>query len=34
VRDRKAALQQDWPRLAAALDDLAPCPDLVTLLMR
>jgi hypothetical protein len=32
VRDRKAALRQDWPGLAAALDDLAACPDLVTLL--
>jgi hypothetical protein len=32
VRDRKLALRQDWPRLATALDDLAACPDLVTLL--
>jgi hypothetical protein len=30
--DRKAALREDWPRLATALDDLAACPDLVTLL--
>jgi hypothetical protein len=34
VRDRKAALRQDWPALATALDDLATCPDLVTLLTR
>jgi hypothetical protein len=34
VRDRKAALRQDWPALATALDDLAACPDLVTLLSR
>jgi hypothetical protein len=33
-RDRKAAVRQDWPRLATALDDLAACPDLVTLLSR
>ena len=33
-RDRKSALRQDWPALAAALDDLAACPDLVTLLSR
>jgi hypothetical protein len=32
VRDRKAVLRQDWPGLATALDDLAACPDLVTLL--
>jgi hypothetical protein len=32
VRDRKSALRQDWPGLASALDDLAACPDLVTLL--
>jgi len=32
VRDRKAALRQDWPGLATVLDDLAACPDLVTLL--
>jgi hypothetical protein len=32
VRDRKASLRQDWPGLASALDDLAACPDLVTLL--
>lgn len=32
VRDRKSALRQYWPRLATALDDLAACPDLVTLL--
>jgi hypothetical protein len=32
ARDRKAALRQDWPGLATALDDLAACPDLVTLL--
>jgi hypothetical protein len=31
-RDRKSALRQDWPGLATALDDLAACPDLVTLL--
>jgi hypothetical protein len=31
VRDRKAALREDWPALATALDDLAGCPDLVTL---
>jgi hypothetical protein len=31
-RDRKAALRQDWPGLATALDDLAACPDLVILL--
>jgi hypothetical protein len=34
VRDRKAALRQDWPALATALDHLAVCPDLVTLLSR
>jgi hypothetical protein len=28
VQDRKTALQQDWPGLAAALDDLAACPIL------
>ena len=27
-----SALRQDWPGLATALDDLAACPDLVTLL--
>ena len=32
ARDRKAALRQDWPALATALDDLAACPDLVMLL--
>jgi hypothetical protein len=32
VQDRKAALRQDLPALATALDDLAACPDLVTLL--
>jgi hypothetical protein len=32
VRDRKAALRPDWPGLATAIDDLATCPDLVTLL--
>jgi hypothetical protein len=32
VLDRKAALRQDWPGLATVLDDLAACPDLVTLL--
>ena len=32
VRYRKAALRQDWPGLATALDHLAACPDLVTLL--
>jgi hypothetical protein len=34
VRHRKAALRQEWPVLATALDDLAACPDLVTLLSR
>jgi hypothetical protein len=34
VRDRKSALRQDWPGLATALDDLAACPDLVTLLSK
>jgi len=34
VRDRKSALRQDWPALPTALDDLAACPDLVTLLSR
>jgi hypothetical protein len=32
VRDRKSALRQDWPGLA--MDHLAACPDLVTLLSR
>ena len=32
ARDRKSALRQDWPGLATALDHLAACPDLVTLL--
>ena len=32
VRDRRAALRQGWPGLATALDNLAACPDLVTLL--
>jgi hypothetical protein len=32
VHDRKAALGKDWPALATALDHLATCPDLVTLL--
>ena len=32
VRDRKSALRQDWPALATALDHLAACPDLVSLL--
>jgi hypothetical protein len=27
-----SALRQEWPALATALDDLAACPDLVTLL--
>ena len=27
-----SALRQEWPGLATALDDLAACPDLVTLL--
>jgi hypothetical protein len=34
VRDRKATLRQDWPALATALDHLAACPDLVSLLSR
>ena len=34
ARDRKSALRQDWPGLATALDDLAACPDLVTLLSK
>jgi hypothetical protein len=34
VRDRKSALRRDWPGLATALDHLAACPDLVTLLRR
>jgi hypothetical protein len=34
VRDRKSALRRDWPGLGTALDDLAACPDLVTLLSR
>jgi hypothetical protein len=29
-----ALLADDWPALAAALDDLAACPELVTLLHR
>jgi hypothetical protein len=32
AQDRKSALRQDWPGLATALDHLAACPDLVTLL--
>ena len=32
VRVRKLALRQDWPGLATAVDHLAACPDLVTLL--
>jgi hypothetical protein len=34
VRDRKSALRRDWPGLATALDRLAACPDLVSLLTR
>ena len=34
ARHRRAALRQDWPALATALDDLAACPDLVALLSR
>jgi hypothetical protein len=34
VRDRKAALRKDWSALATALDHLAACPDLVSLLSR
>jgi hypothetical protein len=34
IHDRKAALRREWPALASALDDLAVCPDLVTLLAR
>ena len=34
VRDGKSALPQDWSGLATALDHLAACPDLVTLLAR
>jgi hypothetical protein len=34
VRDRKSALRRDWPGLGTALDHLAACPDLVTLLTR
>jgi hypothetical protein len=32
VRGGKSALREDWPALATALDHLAACPDLVTLL--
>jgi hypothetical protein len=32
VRGGKSALRKDWPALATALDHLAACPDLVTLL--